>query len=267
MTLKELLTTAMVVLLIFCFSVRRNATADEKELPYLPGEKLTYEIKWGLITAAEAVLEVDSSKTIEGVQSLHFKLTVKTSPFVDLFYKVRDRLESFVDAEMTHSVLYKKETQGHSHKRVRVDFDWTQNEAQYSNHGKKRLPTPIQPGSFDPLGVIYAFRTFDLREGKNFEGPVTDGKKCVMGRAKVLSKEKIEVGGREIDAYHVKPDLQHIAGIFEKSEDSDIDLWFSTDPAHIPLRVRSRVVIGSFSGELVSAEGLKARRTPPLAFR
>ena len=71
MTPKKLPAIVVVILLIFCFSSFRNATADEKNIPFRPGEKLVYEIKWEFITAAEAILEVASPKTVDGVQSLH----------------------------------------------------------------------------------------------------------------------------------------------------------------------------------------------------
>jgi len=85
-------------------------------------------------------------------------MTTRTYPVIDLFYKVRDRIDAYTDAAMTHSILYKKRKEGKSKRNVVVNFDWAKPEAQYSNFGKKSNPIPIQPGSFDPLSVFYAFR-------------------------------------------------------------------------------------------------------------
>ena len=70
---------------------------------------------------------------------------------VDLFYKVRDRIDAYTDLEMTHSVLYKKkQREGKYKKDVIVYFDWDKEEASYAIPGKVMKPIAILPGSFDP---------------------------------------------------------------------------------------------------------------------
>jgi hypothetical protein len=44
--------------------------------------------------------------------------------------------------------------------------------------------------------------------------------------------------------------------VFEKSKDARIQLWVTADRRHIPVKIKSRVVVGTFVGELVTAEGL-----------
>ena len=81
-----------------------------KDLGFYPGEKLTFEVHWSFIKAAEVTLEILPYEDIDGKPVFHFLYTAKTSKFVDAFYKVRDRIESFADIDLTHSLLYKKTT-------------------------------------------------------------------------------------------------------------------------------------------------------------
>jgi hypothetical protein len=92
--------------------------------------------------------------------------------------------------------------------------------------------------------------------GKTFTRPVTDGKKCVIGKGFVKSRETIEVMGKAYDTFRVTPELTHIGGVFEKSKDAEIQVWFTADHRRIPVRVKSRVIVGSFYADLVSAAGL-----------
>lgn len=228
------------------------ADAGDKRIPFAPGEKLFFEVRWLFVPAAEGVLEILPMTTIDGVTCYHFSMTSRTYEFVDLFYKVRDRIEGFTDEGMTRSVLYKKTQDGKRKRRVSVNFDWDKLQARYSNYDEKGEPVSILPGSFDPLSVFYAFRLFPLKEGEELKASVTDGKKCIVGKARVVKREKITVKDRDYDTFLVEPDLEHLGGVFEKSKDAKLQIWVTADGASIPVRVKSEVIVGSFVAELVS---------------
>ena len=246
----------MVITFMTTFGLTENIKAVEKAFPFYPGEKLTFQVRWSFIPAGEAILEVLPIETIHGVKSYHFAMIAQTYPFIDIFYKVRDRVDAYTDIEMSHSVLYKKQKKGKSKRNVVVNFDWKKQEAQYSNFGKERKPITILPGSFDPLSVFYAFRLHDRKGNPEIQTPVTDGKRCVMGKAKIVKREKIKLDGRTYDTYLVEPDLQHIRGVFAKSKDAKLKIWVTADMRRIPVKVKSKVIVGSFVAELISAEGI-----------
>ena len=232
-----------------------NAAATiEDTSPFSSGEKLTFELKWGIIKAGEVVLEVLPIETRNGINSYHFAMTVKSTPFIDVFYKVRDRIDSYVDLDMTHSLLYTKNQHQGRHKRdVIVNFDWAKNEASYSNYGKKRKPISILPGSFDPLAVFYYSRLFKLQENAEIEIPVTDGKKSVIGIGRVIKRETVKLSFGTYDTFLIEPDLKHVGGVFKKSKNAKIKLWVTADSRRMPVKIMSKVKIGSFTGELVDA--------------
>jgi uncharacterized protein DUF3108 len=250
--------TFVAITAITMFGLSANIEAGENDLPFYPGEKLTFQLKWTFIPAGEAVLEVLPIETIEGVKAYHFLLTAKSNSFIDHFYKVRDKIDAYTDIEMTHSILYKKKQQeGKTDRHVVVNFDWKNNQAVYSILTEKRPPIDILPGSFDPLSAFYFVRLFDLEKKSAIESPVTDGKKCIIGKAAVIKRETLKLESGTYDTYLIEPEIEHVGGVFEKSKDAKIQVWVTADHRRIPVKLKSKVVVGSFVGELVSAEGLK----------
>ena len=244
------LVTAFLVII----ALTTNTEASERACPFSPGERLTFQVKWSFIPAGEGILEILPMERVNGIQAYHFVMTTRTYPVVDLFYKVRDRIDAYTDAAMTHSILYKKRKEGKSKGNVVVNFDWGKPEAQYSNFGEKSSPIPIKPGSFDPLSVFYAFRLHALRENMELQAPVTDGKRCVMGKAKIVRRETVKVASGTYDTFLVEPELQHIRGVFKKSKNAKLQIWVSADHSRIPVRIRSKVSVGSFVAELIAAD-------------
>ena len=61
-----------------------SAGAGEHDRAFSPGEKLTFQIKWGPFPAGEAVLEVLPMERQDGTPVYHFAMEVKTNAFLDL---------------------------------------------------------------------------------------------------------------------------------------------------------------------------------------
>jgi hypothetical protein len=246
---------ALAILLINLFFLSfslKPCHAGEKRVPFSPGEKLVFEVRWAFIPAAEGVPEILPMETVEGVRCYHFSMTARTYSLVDVFYKLRERIEGFTDEGLTRSILYKKTQDGRTKRRVSVNFDWEKLQAQYSNFDERAEPISILPGSFDPLSVFYALRPFHLKEGEEINATVTDGKKCIVGKAKVARRGKIKVRDTVYDTFLVEPDYEQPAGVFEKLKKAKIQVWVTADGASIPVRVKSEVFLGSFTAELVS---------------
>ncbi len=225
------------------------------EPPFVVGEKLTYILKWGFIPAGEAVLEVLPKTMISGgEEAYHFVLTARSNGFVDPFYKVRDRIESFTDAGITRSLYYlKKQREGSTDKDIVVTFDWDEMTAQYSNYGELIAPIPLLPGSFDPLGAFFYTRLVAIATGDEISRPVTDGKKNVIGRVRILKREKISVPAGTFDTYMLEPEMKDVGGVFRKSKKAKLHIWITADSRRMLVKIKSKVVVGSFVGELVSA--------------
>lgn len=235
-----------------------SAAAEDPQVAFGPGEKLTFRLRWTMITAGYATMEVRPMQTRDGQQVFHFLLSAKSNSFIDRFYRVRDRIDAWSDADMEHSMLYKKnQVEGRHRRKETVLFDWEKNKANYHDqlrHRQKEID--LMPGSFDPLSAFYYVRTQKLKTGAVLKRPVTDGKKNVVGILTVVGREKITIDGKEYDTWLIKPDLKHIGGVFKKSKDAHIKLWVTADERQLPVKIASKVVVGSFVGELISSEGI-----------
>jgi hypothetical protein len=228
-----------------------------------PGEKFTYSLRWEKVSAGEATLEILPAGEVEDEDALHFRMTARTNGFVDIFYKVRDKVDAYTDPGMERSLLYLKKQREGSYKRdITVTFDWDRLTARYHNkiNGFKD-PIRVLPGTYDPLTIFYAFRNMEVTEGAVLRRPVTDGVKLVIGEARVVGRETIEVPAGTYDCYVVKPDLSHLGGVFQKSPEADLTVWISADERKMPVMISSKVIVGRFYAVLTEA------RLPALAAR
>lgn len=256
------LTIAMLLLAgLFCGQSSVEAqtaenTAGPASLPFRPGERQFYELSWGVIPAGFAELAILPASDLDGVPVWHFQLLVRTNEFVDFFYKVRDKIESFADLSLKGSRLYRKsQREGRHVREEEVRFDREQNRATYSNHGEVAPAIKLMDGTIDPLTAVFFIRSQPLTEGLEIFQPITDGKKNVTGVARVLGRERLEVSGVYYDTFRVEPDLRDVGGIFEKSAKSRITLWFTVDARHQLIKIEGKVLVGSFTGTLVDQPG------------
>lgn len=247
-----------VLIFVVCGVLLFSSTthAAKKAFPFYPGETLIYGIKWGIIPVGEGVLSVHPIREVNGQDAYHFELKVTSYPFLDLFYKVRDKISSYVAMDLTRSYYYRKnQREGRTQRDIIVEFDWDTNQAGYSNFGKQKPPVDILPGTLDPLSLVYFARLQDLDQIDEISVPVTDGKKCIIGKANIVKRENITIEGEVFDTYLLEPEIEEIGGVFEKVKNAKIRVWLTADDRRIPVRVESKVPVGSFTAELISMVG------------
>lgn len=233
------------------------ASNADVRISFQVGEKLSYVLKWSIIPVGESELQILDGSEELGQPAFLFRVTVRSYPVIDLIYKVRDRIESYTDRSMTHSLLYrKKQREGSYKKGSLVKFDWIRQKAHYYRKGKYKKTIDLLPGTFDPLGVFYAFRLFALKAKLEVEVPVTGGKKLVIGKARVIKRERVKVVAGKFDTFLIEPDLKHIGGIFRKSKDAKLQVWVTADDRRLVVKAKSKVIVGHFTAELVSIEGV-----------
>jgi len=235
------------------------AHSGEKKLPFSIGEEIQYAVSWEMVRAGKATFKVLPLSTLNGKKAYHFLLEAKSNNYIDMIYKIRDRLEGFTDIEFTQSLLHKKKQSGKDKREVMVQFDWEKKTATYSNFGGKRDPIEIPLKTFDPVSAFYKMRTIDFETDENLSFPVTDGKKYFMQKGKVLGKEKITLPSGTFDTYVLAPQVNHFSGVFKKSENPTVKLWITADDRKIPVRIKVKVFIGSIIFDIVSINSEKLR--------
>jgi len=237
------------------FLVAGKTAASREKPPFRPGETLTFAVTWERIPAGTAVLRVLPNETTNGLESYHFTLAAWSNSFVDLFYKVRDRMDSYAGVDMSHSVLFKRERQRGIHKNnITIEFDWQRNVAHYSDYLKRQKPVALAPGSFDPLAGFYFLRLFALRNNYTFKIPITNGLKSTMVPVRVIRREMVQLPSGTFDAYLLEPETTRLGGVFRKSKNPKIQVWLSADKRRLPVKIKIKVLLGSIICELTSFE-------------
>lgn len=251
--MKQRLLKRAAVFLCAMIALVGQGEAATRALPFRQGERLVYRAMWGVIPAGEAVIEVLPDTTVDGVRARHFAMTTTTNSGVDLFYRIRERQDSFPDIAMTRTLQYRKKSTGNHPRDVIVTYDWKQRTATYASFGNAEKPVEILPGSFDPLAIFFVIRMHRLKPGDVYEIPVTDGKKCIAVKAAVTGRETVTIDGKVYDTHLVVPDMERLQGVVPRQDDPTLKIWFSADERQVPVKIQSKVAVGSFVFELISA--------------
>ncbi|HTA76954.1 MAG TPA: DUF3108 domain-containing protein, partial [bacterium] len=108
----------------------------------------------------------------------------------------------------------------------------------------------IPPFAQDLISCFYYFRLLPLEVGKKYSIPTTSTGKNYNLVIAVVRQEKKTVSMGTFDCYLIKPYVKHDT-VFRNSE--DIDMWVTTDPRHVPIFIKSGIVIGSIEISLLQA--------------
>jgi hypothetical protein len=241
----------ILIVWLMVLAVAGESVAANRMSTFEPGERLVYRAKWFFFPAGEAVIEVLPDASFNGQPAHHFVMSTSTNSYIDYFYKIRERRESFTDLQVTRALQYREKSIGDYPRDVVVLFDWTHKTATYTNLGQPKRSVTIQPGTFDSLSLIFAIRMYRLIPGDVLEIPVTDGTNIINAKAIVASRETVSIHDVVYDTLVVIADMSRLEGIV--SGGSSLKIWFTTDERHLPVMIKTRIAVGSFVFELVSA--------------
>lgn len=221
---------------------------------FKPGETLTYKLKYGFLTAAEAKLQVLATDIkFDGRPTYHLLVEGNTSGSFDIFYKVRNRYDSYIDADNYSPYFYTENIRENKYRRSDKARFYQKEKKIVAKKGTFRSPVSQ---TFDLVSAYYFTRNLDL-------SGIKVGDKITINY--FLDDEvtplTIEYFGKEV----VKTDLGKIrclkfspsirpGRVFRK--DSRMYLWISDDANRIPVKAQAEVIVGSINMEITSARGL-----------
>ena len=221
------------------------------------GEKLTFDVKYGFVTAGVAVMEIPKIRKIARRETFHVTFNVNTVSSFDPFFKVRDRYETYLDTEGLFPWRFEQHIREGSYSRdFSAFFDQRRNIAKTSK-GTYDIPDNVN----DIVSAFYLARTFnydtlDIGDSFYLENFFKD--KIYPLNVVYLGKETITVEAGTFDCIMIEP-LVVEGGLF-KSEGSII-IWLTDDEAKMPVKVKSKVIIGSIDAELTKFEGVSKKMT------
>ncbi|MEX0602232.1 MAG: DUF3108 domain-containing protein [Bacteroidota bacterium] len=235
-----------------------DTVAVVRELRVIPqnaftvGERLVFDVGYSFITAGEAVMSIPRIDTIQGRPVYEIVFTVNSTPSFSWIYKVEDRYETYVDVEGLFPWRFTQRIREGKYSRdFAAEFDQFNNIA-YAE-GKEY---PIPPFVQDIISAFYFARTLDystMRVGQrtNLQNFYKDTTYTLD--IKFLGHQRLKVGAGTFDCVLVEPMIQE-GGLF-KSE-GRIIIWLTNDERKIPVKVSTKVVIGSIDSELRQYSGV-----------
>ncbi len=232
-------------------------------------ERLTFNIRYGVVSAAEAelftrhIIHTDSIYT-EPVEAFKVTSNAKTYSFFDVFFKVRDSIISISDKDSGLAIFYEKNLREGGYKQRRLHYYDRENENciyQKWSFGKKEFSTKdvaITKDTYDFLGAFYSIRQQELAVGDTLIMTMSGDGVTFDAAIVVHEREKLKTIFGKKYCLKIEPQLTGET-IFQNS--GKIFIWLTDDEFKIPVKMESEVKFGSFVADLKDAEnvGLKIK--------
>jgi len=212
-------------------------------------EKLAYDLSWTGITAGYATQEI-----IDDGNTLRVVSTARSADWISIFFPVEDRIESVlaksVPPQLGLPTHYRMKVREGSHRRDKeLTFDHKILKAYYIDHlnGEKKTLDILQ-NTYDAYSSFYYLRTLKLEVGKSVFVTMLDNKKLWNVEVQVIKKEKLNTILGAVNTIQVRP-IMKSEGIFDRK--GAIDIWLTDDDRRIPVRMKTKIKIGSITATLV----------------
>ncbi len=213
------------------------------------GERLVYDIQFGAVTAGQGILEILPFENVNGFSAYHFRAEAKSSSGFDYIYKVRDRMDSYVDSVMFIVHRFTKRLREGNYKDDKlVSYDHTTHQATMITAGQENKVTVFDSLAVDVLSSLYFLRQLPLEVGRPVHIPVHDIDKKYPLMVEVQKKETVTVPAGKFNCIKVEPKLES-EGIFKRK--GKIWVWLTDDDRHVPVMMASELPFGAIRANLV----------------
>ncbi len=234
-------------------SIRNFGFRHVENAAFGVGERLVFDVSYGFITAGEAVMSIPGYDTLSGRPCFHVMFTVNSLPSFSWIYRVQDRYETFIDVGTLAPWRFEQHIREGSYTRdFTADFNQIKHVA-VTSEGTYPIPTYVH----DIMSAFYFTRTLDFSASKPGDRIMLSNfykDKSYDLAVKFLGQQELEVEAGTFKTIVVEPLIQE-GGLF-KSE-GRIVIWLTDDERKVPVRVNTKVLIGSIDTELKEYSGLR----------
>lgn len=218
------------------------------------GEKLTFDITYGPITAGEAIMEVPSMRLINERRAYEVNVKARSLKSFDWMFKVRDRYTTYIDEQGIFPWRFDQVVREGKYSRdFAAFFDPIAKTAKTTDGNTHKTPQYVH----DVVSAFYYVRTLDLSKTK--KGEVIKLENFYKDRShplniRVLGRQKVKTDAGTFNTIVLEPMVVE-GGLF-KNEGS-IKIWMTDDHNKMPVKMATKVIVGSINAELTKYEGVK----------
>lgn len=203
-------------------------------VPFGPGERMEYDVKMGVFSVGEGILEVEGVDTVRGLPAYHLSMSLEGGiPLA----RVDDYFQSWLDVENLVSLRFVQRIREAGYESDRY-YEILPEEGRWErtdedNSGEMSTAFPL-----DDISFMYFVRTLDLTPGKEYRFNryfKEDGNPVVV---KVVGRDRVEVPAGTFETVVVRPVIQ-TDGLF--SEGGEAELHFTDDEDHRLVYMRIKI--------------------------
>lgn len=213
-------------------------------------EKLVYRVEFLGLTMGYAQFRFRGTVRIDGKVAYHLTVRAWTSDLLAVFYPMNDTIEYYLDVETLAPIR-----QEFASSRKEDDIAYYDQKAgkivyRYKKDGKVRKQVEVVPGVYDPVSVVYYFRTREVVR-EEAPRPMYAGRKLWEVSAKPVGEETIRTGGGQVDTVMIEPVLRKGG---KQEHKGNLRVWMTRDERHVPVRLYAKfkkVRTWTLVGELV----------------
>jgi len=248
----------IIIFLLLAFSL--NILAQEtNDLPYKRGETLKYWAYYdapllGKIYAGKATLQLTKDHDIfNGQETFHAIGKGRSTGSFDFFFKVRDRFESWFDQNSLLPYRFIRRTnEGGYIVEDDVDFDYENMTAR-----SRQKEVSIGLNTQDMVSAFYFARNIDIDSIQMEDQFPIDFYLDDSVYTSVIIYKGIEIVETSIGKFRCMKFMPMVVTGEVFDNPYPMSLWITDDKNHIPVLIKSEVIVGSVKGELFEYKNLK----------
>jgi hypothetical protein len=239
----------------------RATTAPDNGALFHVGERLKYEVRWGLWTLGTAELNVVGIDTIRGTPTAHIEFHIIGSNYM---YRMDDRMDSWVALADTTSRRFTQDfkenkKERHSWYDILPDSGYYLEKGAGADSASAPIQKPLEnvKRPLDDVAFFYFVRTMQLESGKRYDIPQYFRPDRNPVTLDVKSKDTLDVPAGKFPSLVVQPIIKG-QGILKEA--SDARMWLTDDDRHLMVQLKSKFpVVGYLTMRLIRIEGIPAK--------
>lgn len=229
---------------------------------YSGEEKFVYSISWsGGIKIGELHLEINALSGAVDEYEIRALVTTKNGSF-NLIYPVNDLHVTRVKGEKKLPYHYEVwQEEGYNYKAHRIfEYDQDKGSVRYTKDGQFKGEYKIAGETNNEFSSFFNSRLMDFEIGKQFIVPTFADKKRVNVVVNVVAEKRFKntILG-PVTTVEIMPVIT-FEGLYDKKGDTVI--WYTDDECRVPVRITSKIRIGSLTAELIAYENPASMRYP-----